>query len=147
MFRVELPFVGERDPDPVCFQQAQDLFLVLEFRAGGVSERVSAAAVSLGEHFLHVAVVLAGEAEFGADAFMGVFRHGFGHLHGESVEVEVVLVPVFLEPDAGGVGGFLADGDDLQADDVAPSAVSVVVIDIAEEIGDALIVPVVLGRW
>ena len=72
---------------------------------------------------------------------MDVFGHRLGHLDRQAVQVQVVLVAVVLEPDARGVGGFLADGDDLQADDVALG-----VVDVAEEVGDALAVLLRLAR-
>ena len=98
-----MEFVGQGDADALGAEQAHQGFLVFEFRAGWVAEGIAAAAVVLLQHLFHVAVVFGGEAEFGADAFVAVFGHRLGHFDREAVEVEVVLVAVFLEPDAGGV--------------------------------------------
>ena len=45
-----------------------------------------------------VPVVLAGEAQFGADPLVRVLRHRLGHLDREAVQIEIVLIPVVLEP-------------------------------------------------
>ena len=111
----------------------QELRLVFELRAGRIAEGIARAAIALGEHLLHVAVILGGETQLGADALMGIFRHRLGHLHRQAVQIEIILVAVVLEPFARDVGGFLAHGHDLQADDVA-----LVIVHVAEEIGDAL---------
>ena len=124
--------------DAVGAEEGEQGGLVFQFGAGRVAEAVAAAAVALGEHLLHVAIVLGGIAQLGADALVGIFGHGLRDFDGEAVQIEIVLVSIVLEPDPGGVARLLADGDDLEADDVALG-----VVDVVEEVGDAL--AVVLG--
>ena len=110
-------------------------------RARRIAERIARAAIALRQHLLHVAVVLAGEAQFGTDALVHVLRHRLRHLHRQAVQVEIVLVAVVLEPGAGDLGRLLPHGDDLQRDHVAFG-----VVDVAEEVGDAFAVLLRLAR-
>ena len=110
-------------------------------RAGRIAERIAAAAIALRQHLLHVAGVLGGEAEFGADALVDVFGHRLGHLDRQPVQIEIVLVAVVREPVARDLGRLLPDRHDLQPDHVALG-----VVDVAEEVGDALAVLLRLAR-
>src|SRR6185437_13077722 len=141
LLRIELVLLGEHDADLVGAQQREKLFLVAEIGAGRIAEGIAAAAIALVEHGVEIARLLAGEAELAADALVQVFRHRLGHLDRKPVKIEVVLIAVLGEPFARHLGGAVAHGDDLQADDVA-----LAVADVAEEIGDAQTAILVLAR-
>src|SRR5581483_7441785 len=74
-----------------------------EVGAGGVAPGVPGAAVLLFEQAAEGGAVLVGEAPLLPDPVVPVLGQGLGHLHGEAVEEEVVLVPVGGE-EFGGVG-------------------------------------------
>src|SRR3546814_10362172 len=62
LLRVELVLVGQHDADLRRLEQAQELLLVLQLRAGRVAEGVARAAIALAEHGIEVAGVLVAEA-------------------------------------------------------------------------------------
>src|SRR3546814_6179897 len=67
LLRVELVLVGQHDADLRRLEQAQELLLVPQLRAGRVAEGVARAAIALAEHGIEVAGVLVAEAELAPD--------------------------------------------------------------------------------
>src|SRR3546814_17451147 len=88
LLRVELVLVGQHDADLRRLEQAQELLLVLQLRAGRVAEGVARAAIALAEHGIEVAGVLVAEAELAPDPLVDILGQRLGHLDAEAVQVE-----------------------------------------------------------
>ena len=102
---VELELLGERDADPGRVDQLEELGLIFEVRAGGIAERIAAAAVVLLEKLLRVRRILAVDAPLSAQVadFVGRLRSlpfvaSFQRVPGiaESVEWAKALVALSL---------------------------------------------------
>src|SRR3546814_20100471 len=92
------------DADLRRLEQAQELLLVLQLRAGRVAEGVARAAIALAEHGIEVAGVLVAEAETAPDPLVDILGQRPGHLDAEAVQVEGVLIADILEPRASHAG-------------------------------------------
>lgn len=129
---MELELLGEVDADALGLEEVGDLGAVLQVGAGAVAEGEAGAPVLEGEHVLDVGGVLAGEAQFRADSCVPVLGECLGQLDGQAVQFEVVAVGVRLEELGGLLADPVADGDDLEADDVRLAGLLR-----AEEVGQA----------
>src|SRR5208337_572472 len=114
---------------------------ILKVRARGVSEAVSAAAIALMKHLFDRSGILAAETQLLPHVFMPIFGQALGRLNAEAVQKEIILILVGLAEDFGGLGGAIADGDQLQTEDVEFSGLLG-----SEEIRDAQPPPARLPR-
>src|SRR5436305_13606360 len=88
-----------------------------------------------------IARLLGGKPEFAADALVDVFGEGFGHLDRQPMQIKVILVAVIGKPLPSRLRGAPAYCHKLESDDVALG-----IVDIAEEISDAVPALLVLAR-
>jgi SAM-dependent methyltransferase len=126
----QLVLVAHANPDAIRPQKVQEHLLVGQVGAGRVAEGEAAAAVALLEELLHLARVLSGDVEIRPHLLVDVLGQPLRRLHGEPVQVQVVLVEVLGEPLARDFRGVLSHGDDLQGDHVGAAV-------LMEEVADA----------
>src|ERR1041384_4231539 len=92
LFRHELVFLRERNPDPLRPQALEEFRLILEARTCGIPETVPGPAVVLAEQFLDFRVVVLRNPEFLPYLLMPELREGFRALDAQPVKVKIILV-------------------------------------------------------
>src|SRR5262245_28502134 len=92
LFRFELERLRERDPDPLRANQIEQFDLVLQIRAGGITERVAATAIVLLENLGHIVGILVGDAPNLPDPAMEELGERLCRLDAETVQEQVILI-------------------------------------------------------
>src|SRR3546814_8352465 len=91
LLRVELGLVGQHHAHLRRLQQAQELLLVLQLRAGRIAEGIARPAVALAEHGIEVAGILMAEAELAPDPFMDVLRQRLRRSEEQTSELQSLM--------------------------------------------------------
>src|SRR3984885_5675003 len=94
---VELESLAHLDADPTRIEEVRYDGVVLQVRASGVPERVTTSAVLLTEQTRERGPVLVGEAPLLTDPQVPVLSERLGELDSESVQMEILRVPVLGE--------------------------------------------------
>jgi hypothetical protein len=124
--------LSQGDGDGLGIEQFDDESAVFEVGACRVAEGIAGAAIPLLEELTGGGGVFAGEAKLGADAFVPEFSQRLGGFDAEAVEVEVILVFVVEAKFLGDLGGAVADGDELDSQNVVLAG-----FEGSEEVADA----------
>ena len=100
-------------------EQTEDLRLIFEIGAGRVAEGVTGAAILLVKEIGDSRRVFAGDAEKLARLLVRQFGQRLSGFHREAVQIKVLGKVAGLEEPGRLAAGFIADGDDGEADNIA----------------------------